>query len=112
MKTIQQALIDEIHYPISEGFVENVMIKRKLNPVGYCDSDTMDSKEYMGALADCLWSLVQAINFSEADKSFGSLSDKDKERILLRVNSIYNAIGEPSVELEAKPMVYIGDCLL
>lgn len=112
MKTIQQALIDEIHYPIPEGFVKNVMIKRKLNPVGDCDSDTMNSKEYMGALADCLWSLVQAINFSEADKSFGSLSDKDKERILLRVNSIYNAIGEPSVELEAKPMVYIGDCLL
>lgn len=112
MKTIQQTLIDEIHYPIPEGFVENVMIKRKLNPVGDCDSDTMNSKEYMGALADCLWSLVQAINFSEADKSFGSLSDKDKERILLRVNSIYNAIGEPSVELEAKPMVYIGDCLL
>lgn len=112
MKTIQQALIDEIHYPIPEGFVENVMIKRKLNPVSDCDSDTMNSKEYMGALADCLWSLVQAINFSEADKSFGSLSDKDKERILLRVNSIYNAIGEPSVELEAKPMVYIGDCLL
>lgn len=112
MKTIQQALIDEIHYPIPEGFVENVLIKRKLNPVGDCDSDTMNSKEYMGALADCLWSLVQAINFSEADKSFGSLSDKDKERILLRVNSIYNAIGEPSVELEAKPMVYIGDCLL
>lgn len=112
MKTIQQALIDEIHDPIPEGFVENVMIKRKLNPVGDCDSDTMNSKEYMGALADCLWSLVQAINFSEADKSFGSLSDKDKERILLRVNSIYNAIGEPSVELEAKPMVYIGDCLL
>ena len=112
MKTIQQALIDEIHYPIPEGFVENVMIKRKLNPVGDCDSDTMNSKEYMGALADCLWSVVQAINFSEADKSFGSLSDKDKERILLRVNSIYNAIGEPSVELEAKPMVYIGDCLL
>ena len=111
MKTIQQALIDEIHYPISIGFVENVMIKRKLNPLSYCDSDTMSSKEYMGALADCLWSLVQS-NFSEADKSFGSLSDKDKERILLRVNSIYNAIGEPSVELEAKPMVYIGDCLL
>jgi len=55
------------------------MIKRKLNPVGDCDSDTMNSKEYMGALADCLWSLVQAINFSEADKSFGSLSDKDKD---------------------------------
>ena len=66
MKTIQQALIDEIHYPISIGFVENVMIKRKLNPLSYCDSDTMSSKEYMGALADCLRYLIKSINFSEA----------------------------------------------
>ena len=112
MKTIQQALIDEIHYPIPMGFVENVMIKRKLNGYDEFSFDTAHSNEYQGALADCLWSLIQAINFSEADKSFGALSDKDKERILLRVNSIYNTIGEPSVELEAKPMVYVGDCLL
>ena len=94
------------------GFVENVMIKRKLNGYEEFSFDTAHSNEYQGALADCLWSLIQAINFSEADKSFGALSDKDKERILLRVNSIYNTIGEPSVELEAKPMVYVGDCLL
>lgn len=112
MKTVQQALIDEIHYPISVGFVENVMTKRNLNPLDDCDMNVMSSDPYMGAVADCLWSLVQAINFSEADKSFGVLSDKDKERILLRVNAIYNAIGEPPVELEAKPMVYVGDCLL
>lgn len=112
MKTIQQALIDEIHYPIPMGFVENVMIKRKLNGYEEFSFDTAHSNEYQGALADCIWSLIQAINFSEADKSFGALSDKDKERILLRVNSIYNTIGEPSVELEAKPMVYVGDCLL
>lgn len=112
MKTIQQALIDEIYYPISIGFVENVMIKRNLIPEDIFDNYIAHSNEYQGALADCLWSLVQTINFSEADKSFGSLSDKDKERILLRVNSIYNAIGEPSVELESKPMVYVGDCLL
>lgn len=112
MKTVQQALIDEIHYPIPVGFVENVMTKRNLNPLDDCDVNVMNSDLYMGAVADCLWSLVQAINFSEADKSFGALSDKDKERILLRVNAIYNAIGEPPVELEAKPMVYVGDCLL
>lgn len=112
MKTIQQALIDEIHYPIPIGFVENVMIKRNLNGVDEFNYDIAHSSEYQGALADCLWSLVQAINFSEADKSFGALSDKDKERILLRVNYIYNTIGEPSVELEAKPIVYVGDCLL
>lgn len=112
MKTIQQALIDEIHYPIPVGFVENVMIKRRLNADDAFDYEASISSEYQGALADCLWSLVQSINFSEADKSFGSLSDKDKERILLRVNSIYNAIGEPPVELEEKPKVYVGDCLL
>ena len=112
MKTIQQALVDEIHYPISIGFVENVMIKRNLNGDDDFGYDIDHSNEYKGALADCLWSLVQAINFSEADKSFGALSDKDKERILLRVNSIYKTIGEPLVELEAKPTVYVGDCLL
>lgn len=111
MKTIQQALIDEIHYPIPIGFVENVMIKRNLNSDDEFNYDISHSNEYQGALADCLWSLVQAINFSEADKSFGALSDKDKKLILLHVNSIYDTIGEPSVELEPKPKVYVGDCL-
>lgn len=78
MKTIQQALIDEIHYPISIGFVENVMIKRKLNPLSYCDSDTMSSKEYMGALADCLWSLVQSINFLKQTSLSGLCQIKTK----------------------------------
>jgi hypothetical protein len=50
---------------------------------------------------------VHAINFSEADKSFGAISDKDKERILLKVNSIYRTIDEPEVELMARPMVFI-----
>lgn len=111
MKTIQQALIDEIHYPIPIGFVENVMIKRNLNGDDEFNHHISHSNEYQGALADCLWSLVQAINFSEADKSFGALSDKDKKLILLHVNSIYDTIGEPSVELEPKPKVYVGDCL-
>lgn len=105
MKTIQQALLDEIHYPISEGFVENVMIKRGLE--GEFTYEVAQSTQYMGAVADCLYSLVHAINFSEADKSFGGLSDKDKERILLKVNSIYSTIGEPVVETKARPMVFI-----
>lgn len=112
MKTIRQALIDEIHYPIPEGFVENVIIKRGLDPIEECDIGVMNTNSYMGAVADCLYSLLQTINFSEAGKSFGSLSDKDKERILIRANFIYNTIGEPVVELEEKPKVYVGDCLL
>ena len=54
MKTIQQALIDEIHYPIPVGFVENVMIRRGLSHYKEFTIDIARSKEYMGALADCL----------------------------------------------------------
>lgn len=112
MKTIMQALLDEVHYPIPPGFVENVLIRRQLEGSDEYSHEVSVSNGYLGAVADCLWSLVQAISFSESDKSFGALTDKDKERILLRVNSIYNTIGEPTVELEEKPMVYVKDFLL
>lgn len=46
MKTIQQALVDEIHYPISIGFVENVMIKRNLNGDDEFGYDIDHSNEY------------------------------------------------------------------
>ena len=108
MKTIQQALIDDIHYPISHGFVENVIIKRGLNGNNEFNSEISHSNEYLGALADCLYSLIQAINFSEADKSVGSLSEKQLTAILSQANSIYQSIGEPTKELEVIPMVYIG----
>lgn len=108
MKTIQQALIDEIHYPVPVGFVENVMIKRGLYLEDEFNYDVANSKEYMGALADCLYSLIQAINFSEADKSIGSLSDKQITAIISQMNRIYEAIGEEPKEIESKPVVYIG----
>ena len=69
MKTIQQALIDEIHYPIPIGFVENVMIKRNLNGDDEFNYDISHSNEYQGALADCLWSLVQAISLKQTSPS-------------------------------------------
>ena len=106
MKTIMQALIDEIHYPIGSGIIENKMILRGLNADDEFDFDTAKSKAFIGAVADCLYSLISAPNFSEADKSF-SLSDKNL--ILRKVNSLYNSIGETSVALEEKPMVYIID---
>lgn len=106
MKTIQQALIDEIHYPIGLGIIENKMILRGLNPDDEYDMKVAKSEPFIGAVADCLYSLISAPNFSEADKSF-SLSDK--ALILKKVNSLYNSIGEPSVALDDKPMVYIMD---
>lgn len=106
MKTIKQALIDEIHYPISLGFVENKMIERQLNGDDEYTFEVAQSKEWKGALADCLYSLIQAVSLSESDKSIGTLSDKDKERLLVRINALYKSIGEtPAL---GQPMVYIG----
>lgn len=106
MKTIKQALIDEIHYPIPLGFVENKMIERQLNGDDEYTFEVAQSKEWKGALADCLYSLIQAVNLSESDKSIGTLSDKDKERLLVRINVLYKTIGEsPAI---GQPMVYIG----
>ena len=106
MKTIKQALIDEIHYPISLGYVENKMIERQLNGDDEYTFEVSQSKEWKGALADCLYSLIQAVSLSESDKSVGTLSDKDKERLLVRVNALYKSIGE--TQALGQPMVYIG----
>jgi hypothetical protein len=106
MKTIKQALIDEIHYTIPLGFVENKMIERQLNGDDEYTFEVAQSKEWKGALADCLYSLIQAVSLSESDKSIGTLSDKDKERLLVRINALYKTIGEsPAL---GQPMVYIG----
>lgn len=106
MKTVLQALIDEIHYPIPNGFVENKLIERQLDGDNEYTFEVAQSKEWKGALADCLYSLVQAVTLSESDKSIGVLSDEDKKRLLVRVNALYKAIGEsPAL---GQPMVYIG----
>lgn len=106
MKTIKQALIDEIHYPIPLGFVENKMIERQLSGDDEYTFEVAQSKEWKGALADCLYSLIQAVSLSESDKSIGTLSDKDKERLLVRINALYKTIGE--THALGQPMVYIG----
>lgn len=101
-----QALVDEIHYPIPVGFVENKLIERQLSGEDEYSFEVAQSKEWKGALADCLYSLVQAVSLSESDKSIGTLSDKDKERLLVRINALYKSIGEtPALD---QPMVYIG----
>ena len=98
--------MDEIHYPIPIGFVENKLIERQLNGEEEYSFEVAQSNEWKGALADCLYSLVQAVSLSESDKSIGTLSDKDKERLLVRINALYKAIGEsPAL---GQPRVYIG----
>lgn len=104
MKTVRQALIDEIHYPISEGFVENKLLSRGFDPDDELTVDMLKSNDFKGAVADCLWSLIEAPSISESDKSI-SLGDRDI--ILRKVNSLYLSIGEKAVDFADKPMVQI-----
>lgn len=108
MKTVLQALCDEVHYPIPIGFIENKLIERQLDGDAEYSYDVAQSKEWKGALADCLYSLLQAVTYSESDKSVGTLSDEDKKRLLVRINALYKSIGEATVNL-GQPMVYIGE---
>ena len=105
-KTVKQALLDEVHYPIPVGFVENKLIERGIDGDAGFDFECAKSRQYKGALADCLYSLLQAVSLSESDKSIGTLSDEDKKRLLVRINSLYQSIGEDQVL--GQPMVYIG----
>lgn len=105
MKTIRQALIDEIHYPVGIGNIENRLMARMLDPDDECTPEIITGVPFIGAVADCLYSLVEAVNFSEADKS---ISLPDRNTLLKKVNALYISIGEPEKVLEDKPMVYIG----
>lgn len=104
MKTIAKALSDEIAYPISEGYVENKLLARELD--GECEvtAEILQSSEFRGAVADCLYALVESPNFSESDISF---SLNDRNLILKKANTIYKEIGEPEKDLTI-PKVYVG----
>ena len=104
MKTILQALKDEVHYKLSSGFFENRLLERGLDGDYECTVETLKSKPFKGAVADCLRSLVQAPNISEGDISL-SLSEKDK--IISLANGIYRSIGEKD-NCFGEPTVYIG----
>lgn len=104
MKTVRQALIDEIHYPISEGFIDNRLMERGLNPDDGLTIEILRSNAFKGAVADCLCSLIEAPNISESDKS---ISLADRNLILKKVNSIYLSIGEKAVDTADKPIVHI-----
>lgn len=107
MKTVRQALIDEIHYPIGQGFVDNKLIERELDGDATYTAAVARTNGYKGALADCLCSLLQAIDFSESDKSVGNLTDEQRKLVLKRANALYEEIGEPSFD-GGEPMVYFG----
>ena len=106
-KTVIQALKDETVYPIPFGKLENIVIRRGLNGDEEFSSGVSGTSEYKGALADCLYTLLQAINFSEAGMSVGSLTDAQRKTILGMANRLYKDIGEEEKEDPLAPAVYI-----
>lgn len=109
MKTIKQALIDEIFYPINEGLIDNKLMIRNLDGSEEISKEVMLGDNFQGALADCLVSVVeQAVNFSEADKNINVPTEAQLLRIKTRINSIYHAIGEAEINL-GSPSVYFGE---
>ena len=108
MKTVFQALVDEVLFPIGIGKVENIIIKRGLSGDEEYNAETSASIPYKGALADCLFSLLQAVNFSEADKSVGALTDAQRKSVLKMANALYGEIGEEEKEDPLTPKVYIN----
>lgn len=104
MRTIAQALKDEIDYPIKDGKIDNKLMRRGLDVSGEITAEILDSPEFNGAIADCLYSLVEAPNFSESDIS---ISLQDRDLILKKANHIYSSIGEEEKKLD-QPKVYVG----
>lgn len=106
-KTIREALIDEVFYPVPEGYVDNVIVKRGLSEGATFDISIATSTDWKGAVADCLASLIQAVDFSEADKRVSSLTDEQRRLILKKANALYGEIGEPPID-GGEPKVIIG----
>lgn len=104
MRTIAQALKDEIGYPVKDGRIANKLMRRGLDGSGEITTEILDSPEFNGALADCLYSLITDPNFSESDIS---ISLQDRDLILKSANCIYSSIGEEKKKLD-QPKVYVG----
>lgn len=96
-KTTLQAIVDDVHYPVSSGNLENRLIARGLDGELTYTKEIANGKEYQGALADCLISLVYAPNFTEGNVTI-NLADKDK--IINIANNLYGSIGEDSKKIK------------
>jgi hypothetical protein len=80
--TVRQALFHEILYPLPYGKVDVIVIKRGLEGDSEFTQEVSSTNSYKGALADCYFSLAQAVNFSEAGKSVGVLTDEQRKLML------------------------------
>lgn len=103
MKTIATALKDEIHYPISDGFISNKLLARDLDAGAIATGDVLRSNAFIGAVADCLVSLIQAPDLAEDEVK---ITLQARDAILRRANYLYGLIDEEPVSFS--PRVYVG----
>lgn len=94
MKTILDALRDEIHSPVGDGHLSNRLMVRGLNGNDPITPEVIRSSAFLGAVADTLITILEMPNISEGDKRF-DLTNRDL--IIRRANAIYRSIGEPEV---------------
>lgn len=106
-KTVRDALIDEVFYPVPEGYVYNIIVKRQLNGCDIFSFDITESSAWKGAVADCLSSLIQSVGFSEADKTIQPITDDQRRLIIKKANALYDEIGEPRID-SGEPTVTFG----
>lgn len=104
IRTVKQALRDEIPFPLGDGFLDNKLMARGIEPEAPISLELYNSEAFSGAIADCLYALVISPNISEAGMS---VSLADRAIILRRANLLYKAIGEDEKEAN-EPRVTIG----
>lgn len=93
MLTVLSALKAQAGYSLPDAFFVSVMMRRGLDDTT-CTQDILNSGEFRGCLADCLWHVATGINsMSEGDLSV-SVSDSTKALLKARARSLYREIGE------------------
>lgn len=106
-RTILQGLRDEIHYPMSEGYLMNRLASRGLDAGERLTPEILQGDAFNLAVADALASIITLPDMREGDKSLSFATFKNL--ISKRANDLYRKHGEPeSVFLEQRPRVIIG----
>lgn len=84
--------------------MDNRLLSRGLNGEADIDPEIINSNEFIGAKADCLYALIESPNFSESGIS---ISLQDRNLILKKANLLYRSIGESEKYID-QPTVCVG----
>lgn len=105
--TIKDALILSVNYPLSEGNVIPLLIKRGLTATDTFTQQIANSREYELAYADVLRYVVTMVNLSQG----GSVTQASVAELRGTANAIYKKYGESVIGgvADSEPTVtYIG----